>query len=95
MSVALGHCNQKLYTTLDIVMGEGGAVLVPVQVNGKEAWMGLFMGSGASMIFESAIAEFGLNPTRVDSGVRISFAGKSVTTQVKINQLLLGRADYR
>ena len=98
-------CKLQLLTDLHVGSAPGGAVLVPVAVNGKDAWMALGLHSGISMIREQALERLQLPPktitlaARTGSRVRSTdspiIAGKETLQRyVRLDNLRVGQVTF-
>jgi hypothetical protein len=89
---ARAACDLQRLASVDIEMNPAGGVLVPVQVNGRDAWMSLNMGSGMPMIGPAAVEAFHLKtgPAPKDSFIN----GNRVQMQAKADSLRIGNADF-
>jgi hypothetical protein len=86
-------CKMQQIAAVNVEVADNGAVMVPVKVNGGEAWMILGMGSGAPVVWPAAAEVLGLKPQRqVDLDMRVR--GEKVTHKVVADSLILGTAQY-
>lgn len=98
-ALALSHaahaaCEMKRLASIDIEFNPNGAVLVPVQINGHDAWMALNMASGMPMIAPTALAPMGLKPGAVPADSNMIFNGARVNQQTRVESLRMGGANF-
>jgi len=73
----------------------GGAVLVPVTLDGKSAWMVLETASGWSMLGQQAAADFGLTLSDMPYGVIVNVGNDHVRNVAVIDSFAMGGFEYR
>jgi hypothetical protein len=91
--LARAACEMKQYATVDIEVTSNGGVLVPVQINGHDAWMSLNMSSGMPIIGPQTLQMLGLKPIAV-SETNLFSNGARITQQVKVDSLRMGKANF-
>ncbi len=92
-SGAWAECKMTQYASADITVGPGGALLIPVQLSGRDVWMVLHMASGMAMISPSAVEQLGLKTRRVRQD-RLFSNGVPIVHEVEIDSLRIGGADF-
>lgn len=86
-------CKLEQLASVQVEIAPNGAVLVPMQINGRQVWMALDMSTGMAMISPAAIAPLGLKTAPL-TGRSATFNGLKVTQQVRAESLRLGNADF-
>jgi hypothetical protein len=89
---ARAACSLERLASVDIEINPNGGVLVPVQMNGRDAWMVLNMGSGMPMIGPAAVEAFHLKTGPVAKESLIN--GNRVKMQAKADSVRIGNADF-
>jgi hypothetical protein len=90
---AFSACELKRYASLPAEMVNGGMVVIPVAVDGRDVWMYLDMAAGAPLIFAGAVEQLGLRTFGQDE-VRMTIGNAEVTEKVVLNSLRLGNVDF-
>ncbi len=91
---AYAACDMKLLAAVDIEFNPNGGVLVPVQINGHDAWMVLNLASGMPMIGPTALAPMGLKPAAVPAASNLFSNGATIIQQVRVGSLRMGGANF-
>jgi len=86
------ECKLERLASMDIEVNPNGGVLVPVQMNGRDAWMVLNMGSGMPMIGPAAVDAFRLKTGPVAKESFIN--GNRVQKQARADSLRVGNANF-
>lgn len=89
---ARAACDLQRLASVDIDFNPDGGVMVPVQMNGREAWMVLNMGSGMPMIAPAGVDAFRLKTGPVTKENFIN--GNRVQLQARADSLRIGNADF-
>lgn len=71
-----------------------GAILVPVTLDGTEAWMQLMTSAALSVVSEEAAEALNLKRVRVDSS-RIKINGSELNRKVVLDSFMVGNVLYR
>lgn len=90
---ALAACKMQQVAAVNVEVADNGAVMVPVKVNGAEAWMILGMGTGAPVIWPGAAEAMGLKAQR-QSDFDMEIRGARVTHKVVADSLVIGAANF-
>ena len=93
VQAAAPDCDMKIISSIDVEIDPGGGVLIPLQVNGQEAWMVLRMGSGLPTIFPPSVAYLGLKPTGVHD-MKFMVDDVRVDKKVKVGHIVIGKVDF-
>src|SRR5690606_24347705 len=91
---ARAACELTRYASADLLVGPNGALLVPVNIAGRDAWMVLQMASGLAMISPAAVRQLGLPTGWVRTDVRMNFNGQPIEREAKIDHLIIGGANF-
>ncbi len=86
-------CKLTRYATVELAYGPTGAVLVPVQISGTDAWMALTMSTGLPMVSPAAVRQLGLKSWRVEQD-NLKSDGLRIEEQISIKSLRIGTADF-
>lgn len=86
-------CKLELVATIDIEFNDFGNVLLPVKVNGKEAWVVLEMDAGSALVSRAAAEQLGLR-LEEQHDFQMLVAGARVTHKTVVDSLLLGTANF-
>lgn len=71
-----------------------GALLVPVNIAGQDAWMTLQMSSGLAMISPAAVRQLSLKTGWVRTDVRMHFNNQPIEKEARIDSLVIGGANF-
>jgi hypothetical protein len=91
--LARAECKLTQYASAEIAVAPGGALLVPVQVDGRDVWMVLQMSSGMAMISPAAVEQLGLKSRRVRQGNLLS-NGIPIEREVEVQSIHIGGAHF-
>lgn len=86
-------CKMKQYAVVHVDIREDGAVMVPVQVDGKPVWMMLDMAGGVPMAFQSTVEYLGLKMVAAPE-IDAIVEGRIVEHKTVIGSLVLGGANF-
>jgi hypothetical protein len=86
-------CKLEPVATIDIELNDYGDVLLPVKVNGKEAWVLLEMSSGSALISRAAAEQLGLR-LEEQHDFQMVVGTARVTHKTVVESLLLGNANF-
>jgi hypothetical protein len=92
-TTAPSACESHLLASIDLEVPDGGAVLVPVTVNGSRLYMYLEIASPLTAVSEQAVARFALQQTDIVKGLDITDGNKRVQ-QYATMSFLLGDIRY-
>ena len=90
---AAPDCDLKIISSIDVEIDPGGGVLIPLQVNGQDAWMVLRMGAGVPTIFPASVAYLGLKPTGVHD-MKFLVDDVRVDKKVTVAHIVIGKVDF-
>lgn len=90
---AANPCDMKLLALMDVEIDDWGTVLVPVRIEGHDAWMILDIASDLPWVFRSSVDLLGLMLKPI-KGVKMRVGAQPVVNQVKVGHLILGKADF-
>jgi hypothetical protein len=89
-------CESHLLASLDLVIPDGGAVLVPVTVNGASSYMYLEIASPMTAVSEQAVVRFALQRTDIGKDLDITSGEKRVqqyaTMSFQLGDILFSHA---
>lgn len=88
-----GPCSLKIAASLDLHAVRSGGFLVPVSIEGHEAWMALNLGGGVPNLYSVAIEGWHL-ATRGLEGGRFQYAGAVIDEYVIVKELKLGNIVF-
>jgi len=89
----LAECKLTQYASAEIAVGPSGALLVPVQVGGRDVWMVLQMSSGMAMIWPAAVEQLGLKSRRVRQD-NLFANGIPIEREVEVQSIRIGGANF-
>lgn len=90
---AWSACKLQPIASIDIEFDEDGTVLLPVKVDGQDAWMTLQMSAGIPTIYRSAAKQLGLR-FEGQFNLEMSWGGQKVTHKTQVKSLLVGTANF-
>jgi hypothetical protein len=83
-------CEQHQLADVRLHVTEGGAVLLPVTVDGREVYFHLRVGSGLSLVAQRAVDVLGLKAMARIGGSEMIWNGQKVTHYVKLEEMVIG-----
>lgn len=86
-------CKLELVSTMDVEFNDFGNVLLPVKVNGKEAWVVLEMDAGSALVSRAAAEQLGLR-LEEQHDFELTVGNTRVTHKTVVESLLLGTANF-
>jgi len=86
-------CKLEAVASIDIEFNDFGNVLLPVKVNGKEAWVVLEMDSGSALVSRAAVEHLGLR-IEEQHDLEMLVGNSRVTHKTVVDSLLLGTANF-
>jgi Aspartyl protease len=84
------NCQLRKYGDIEFMTTAGGAVMLPVIVNGKPGRMVLNTGSAYSIFFPRAMSQLSLSPHHLSTANGIQYGGRPVTEAADFRSLVLG-----
>jgi hypothetical protein len=88
-------CHLTRLADLDLNIAPGGVVLVPVSVNGNDAWMWLATNYPFSFLTDQAANGFNLPRQALSTQAQIKMGEKPVSETVVVDSLKIGNVEYR
>jgi hypothetical protein len=79
--------------SVEVEINDNGAVMLPVKVNGQDAWMILGMASGVPTAWRESALQLGLK-LRNQSDVEMTVRGTKVTQKTVVDSLVIGTANF-
>jgi hypothetical protein len=87
-------CEMRAIASIDIEVDQRGGILVPVQVNGRDAWMALRLSAGLPTIFPASVGYLGLK-TEAVRDMKFMVENVRVDRKVTVEHILIGNADFK
>jgi hypothetical protein len=93
-AVAAAPCQIKQVADLEPLIDPGGAVYLPVSLNGHQGYMALQLSSGLPNLFGEYVDDLELRDRLQASKWNAKVGGQAVTQQATVNSTLLGRINF-
>jgi hypothetical protein len=93
LNAEAGLCTPKIAASLDLHVDGNGGFLVPVRIEGHEAWMALSLAGGVPDLFSVATEGWHLS-TRGLEGTKYHFAGAVIHEFVIVKELKIGNIVF-